>query len=187
MWEGRFITAVREGHWEYVRRSRGIRAAVILAETHEGEIILVEQDRIPIGRRFFDIADFIFIVVADEARRKFQAAAARELEEETGYRAAHMQPLGEYYSSPGMVAESFTLVRASGLTRVGEGGGVEGDDIVVHLVPRADVVSFSEQKRDEGVGIDVRLLLRMGMPGHPAAPGIQRQSRRQQGGRTGTG
>ena len=162
MWEGRFITAVREGHWEYVRRSRGIRAAVILAETHEGEIILVEQDRIPIGRRCLELPAGL---VGDDDENEIgnvEEAAARELEEETGYRAAHMQPLGEYYSSPGMVAESFTLVRASGLTRVGEGGGVEGEDIVVHHVPRADVVSFIEQKRDEGVGIDVRLLLLLG-------------------------
>ena len=162
MWEGRFITAVREGNWEYVRRSRGIRAAVILAETHEGEIILVEQDRIPIGRRCLELPGGL---VGDDDENEIgnvEEAAARELEEETGYRAAHMQPLGEYYSSPGMVAESFTLVRASGLTRVGEGGGVEGEDIVVHLVPRADVVSFIEQKRDEGVGIDVRLLLLLG-------------------------
>ena len=162
MWEGRFITAVREGNWEYVRRSRGIRAAVILAETDAGEIILVEQDRIPIGRRCLELPAGL---VGDDDENEIgnvEEAAARELEEETGYRAAHMQPLGEYYSSPGMVAESFTLVRASGLTRVGEGGGVEGEDIVVHLVPRADVVSFIEQKRDEGVGIDVRLLLLLG-------------------------
>ena len=162
MWEGRFITAVREGHWEYVRRSRGIRAAVILAETDAGESLLVEQDRIPIGRRCLELPAGL---VGDDDENEIgnvEEAAARELEEETGYRAAHMQPLGEYYSSPGMVAESFTLVRASGLTRVGEGGGVEGEDIVVHHVPRADVVSFIEQKRDEGVGIDVRLLLLLG-------------------------
>jgi ADP-ribose pyrophosphatase len=162
MWEGRFITAVREGHWEYVRRSRGIRAAVILAETHEGEIILVEQDRIPIGRRCLELPAGL---VGDDDENEIgnvEEAAARELEEETGYRATHIQPLGEYYSSPGMLAESFTLLRASGLTRVGEGGGVEGEDIVVHHVPRADVVSFIEQKRDEGVGIDVRLLLLLG-------------------------
>ena len=36
MWAGRFVTAVRDGQWEYVRRSRGIRAAVILAETDDG-------------------------------------------------------------------------------------------------------------------------------------------------------
>ena len=44
-------------------------------------------------------------------------AAARELEEETGYRAGRMEVIGEFYSSPGMVSESFTLVRASGLTK----------------------------------------------------------------------
>ncbi len=54
-----------------------------------------------------------------------ETAAARELEEETGYRAERFENLGEYYSSPGMVSESFTLLRAHGLTKVSEGGGVE--------------------------------------------------------------
>jgi len=160
MWEGRFISAVREGHWEYVRRTRGISAAVILAETDEGGIILVEQDRIPIGRRCLELP--AGLIGDDDCDDNVEKAAARELEEETGYRAAHIQPLGEYYSSPGMVAESFTLVRATGLTRVGDGGGVEGEEIVVHHVPRAEVVSFIEEKRDEGIAIDVRLLLLLG-------------------------
>ena len=160
MWEGRFISAVREGKWEYVRRTRGISAAVILAETDDGEIVLVEQYRIPIGRRCLELP--AGLIGDDYHDDNVEKAAARELEEETGYRASRIQPLGEYYSSPGMVAESFTLVRATGLIKVGEGGGTEGEDIVVHHVPRADVVSFIEEKRDEGVGIDVRLLLLLG-------------------------
>jgi len=160
MWEGRFISAVREGRWEYVRRTRGISAAVILAETDEGEIVLVEQYRIPIGRRCLELP--AGLIGDDYHDDNVEKAAARELEEETGYRAHEIQPLGEYYSSPGMVAESFTLVRATGLTKVGDGGGVEGEEIIVHHVPRADVVSFIEEKRDEGVGIDVRLLLLLG-------------------------
>ena len=160
MWEGRFISAVRDGNWEYVRRTRGISAAVILAETDDGEIILVEQSRIPIGRRCLELP--AGLIGDDYDDDNVEKAAARELEEETGYRAHEIQPLGEYYSSPGMVAESFTLVRATGLTRVGDGGGIEGEEIVVHHVPRADVVSFIEQKRDEGIGIDVRLLLLLG-------------------------
>ena len=160
MWEGRFISAVREGNWEYVRRTRGISAAVILAETDEGEIVLVEQYRIPIGRRCLELP--AGLIGDDDKDDNVEKAAARELEEETGYRAHEIQPLGEYYSSPGMVAESFTLVRATGLTKVGDGGGVEGEEIIVHHVPRADVVSFIEEKRDEGVGIDVRLLLLLG-------------------------
>jgi ADP-ribose pyrophosphatase len=160
MWEGRFISAVREGKWEYVRRTRGISAAVILAETDEGEIVLVEQYRIPVGRRCLELP--AGLIGDDYHDDNVEKASARELEEETGYRASDIQPLGEYYSSPGMVAESFTLVRASGLTKVGDGGGIEGEDIIVHRVRRADVVSFIEQKRDEGVGIDVRLLLLLG-------------------------
>ena len=92
MWEGRFITAVREGNWEYVRRSRGIRAAVILAETHEGEIILVEQDRIPIGRRCLELPAGL---VGDDDENEIgnvEEAAARELEEETGCRSANIIP-----------------------------------------------------------------------------------------------
>jgi ADP-ribose pyrophosphatase len=58
-----------------------------------------------------------------------------------------------------MVAESFTLVRASGLRRVGQGGGIDGEDIVTHLVARADVTAFVAAKRAEGVGIDVKLLI----------------------------
>jgi ADP-ribose pyrophosphatase len=58
-----------------------------------------------------------------------------------------------------MVAEGFTLVRAHGLTRIGEGGGNEHEDIEVHLVPRDDIRAFVARKRAEGVAIDVKLLL----------------------------
>ena len=86
-------------------------------------------------------------------------AAIRELEEETGYHAARMEDLGEYYSSPGMVMEAFTLFRAYDLTRVGPGGGVEGEGITVHHVPRAQLADFLAAKRAEGYAIDVRMLM----------------------------
>jgi ADP-ribose pyrophosphatase len=43
--------------------------------------------------------------------------------------------------------------------RIGEGGGDENEDINVHLVARADIANFIEQKRAEGFGVDVKLLL----------------------------
>ena len=61
-----------------------------------------------------------------------------------------------------MVSESFTLVRATGLTKVGEGGGVEGEGITPHRVALDDLRNFIAQKRAEGCGIDVRLLLLLG-------------------------
>ena len=159
MWEGRFITAVREGNWEFVRRARGIRAVVILAETDAGEVVLVEQHRVPIGGRCLELpAGLIGDDDGGEADT-VEAAALRELVEETGYRADRIERLGDFYSSPGMVAEGFTLVRAAGLERVGEGGGTEGEEIIVHHVPRGDIAAFVAAKRDEDVGIDVRILL----------------------------
>jgi ADP-ribose pyrophosphatase len=61
-----------------------------------------------------------------------------------------------------MVSEGFTLVRAHGIRRVGDGGGDENEDIIVHLVARADIPNFLEQKRAEGYGIDVKLLIFLG-------------------------
>ena len=61
-----------------------------------------------------------------------------------------------------MVSETFSLVRATGLEKVGEGGGVAGEDIVVHRVPLAMIADFIAAKRAEGVAMDVKLLLLLG-------------------------
>ena len=163
MWEGRFIAAKRRGRWEYVSRTRGIQAAVIVAidEDEEGRhILLVEQYRVPLGRFCLELPAGL---VGDDAEGEAaETAAIRELEEETGWRAARMTDLGCYYSSPGMVSESFTLLRAEDLTKVGEGGGTEHEDIAVHRVKLGDVADFVETRRREGAAIDVKLLLLLG-------------------------
>jgi ADP-ribose pyrophosphatase len=156
MWQGRFITAKRRGKWEYVSRARGIHAAVILA-VEDGHVLLVEQYRVPLQCRCLELpAGLVGDGIAGEAA---EASAARELEEETGYRADAVESLGTFYSSPGMVSESFTLVRATGLTKVGDGGGVDDEDIIVHRVPLAEVPAVVAAKRAGGVAIDVKMLL----------------------------
>ena len=162
MWEGRYIVAVRDGQWEYVRRARGIRAVVIVAETDDGDLLLVEQMRVPIGKRCLELPAGLIGDDDGGEGDTVELAALRELEEETGYRATAIVPLGEYYSSPGMVSEGFSLVRATGLTRVSDGGGVAGEDIVVHHVSRGEIASFVETQRALGLGIDVKLLLLLG-------------------------
>lgn len=159
MWQGRFVTAKRRGKWEYVARARGIRAAVILA-VEEGHVLLVEQFRVPLGRNCIELP--AGLIGDDSEGEDALIAAGRELEEETGYRAAKRESLGEYCSSPGMVSESFTLVRATGLTRVGDGGGVEGEGITPHRVALAELDSFIATKRAEGCAVDVRLLILLG-------------------------
>jgi ADP-ribose pyrophosphatase len=102
-------------------------------------------------------------LVGDEEDGEGAAAAAlRELEEETGYRAARMIDLGRFHASPGMSSEGFTLLRAEELTRVGAGGGVESEDIIVHRVPLDELAGFVAAKRAEGAAMDVKLLLLLG-------------------------
>lgn len=158
MWEGRFITAKREGKWEYVSRSRGIRAAVILAIDHE-HVLLVEQYRVPLGKNCIELPAGLVGDHDENSDEDASIAAIRELEEETGYRADSMMDCGEFFSSPGMVSESFSLFKAEGLTKVSEGGGVEGENITVHRVAITELPAFIQQKRRGGAAIDVRLLL----------------------------
>ena len=70
-----------------------------------------------------------------------------------------MVDLGRFYASPGMSSEYFTLLRAEGLTKVGEGGGTDHENIIVHRVPLADVPDFVAAKRAEGMAMDVKLLI----------------------------
>lgn len=163
MWEGRFITAKKRGRWEYVGRARGIRAAAIIALDDEPDgtrhVILVSQYRVPLSRFSLEIPAGL---VGDDAGAEGEdatAAAARELEEETGYRAARMEVLGEFYSSPGMVSEAFTLLKATGLERVSQGGGTEGENIIVHRVALKDLSRFVAEWRRAGHAVDVRIAM----------------------------
>ena len=158
MWQGKYVRAIKQGRWEYVSRTNEVRAVVIIAE-HEDKLVLVEQFRFPIGARCLELPAGL---VGDEGHiADVDETALRELEEETGFTAERIERLGDYYSSPGMLAEGFTLVRAHGLRKVGEGGGTGGEDITVHLVTRDDLPALIEQKRREGVGIDAKLLMLM--------------------------
>lgn len=158
VWQGKFITTRKRGRWEYVSRARGIKAAVILA-VDEGHVLLVEQYRVPLGCNCIELPAGL---VGDEVEGEaMELAASRELEEETGYRPAHIELVGEFHSSPGMVSESFFFVRATGLEKVSDGGGVEGENITVHRIAVADVARFVAAKRAEGCAVDAKLLMLM--------------------------
>ena len=156
MWAGKYVRALRKGRWEYVSRTNDIRAVVILAE-HEGRVILIDQPRVAVGGRCLELP--AGLVGDTDPGATVESTAVKELEEETGFTAARIERLGDFHASPGMLSESFTLVRAHGVRRIGEGGGDEHEDINVHLVPRADIPDFVRRKRKEGLAIDVKLLI----------------------------
>ncbi len=158
-WAGKFVVAKRRGRWEYAGRPHNIRAAVILA-IDAGEVILVEQYRVPTARWCLELP--AGLIGDDIEGEQALESAIRELEEETGYRAAHWEVLGEFLASPGMLSESFTLVKATGLTQVSEGGGTESEEIFVHRVPLSRIAEVVEEHRAMGHGIDVKVLLLLG-------------------------
>ncbi|MFN4039814.1 MAG: NUDIX hydrolase [Erythrobacter sp.] len=163
VWPGRFITAKRRGRWEYVGRPRNIRAAAIITIDEDADgtrhVILVSQYRVPLGRYCLEIPAGLVGDQAGSEDESALAAAARELEEETGYRASQLEIIGEFYSSPGIVSECFTLLRATRLQRVGAGGGEGDENILVHRIPVDEIADFVAAWREAGHGVDVRVAL----------------------------
>jgi len=129
---------------------------------HGDHVILVEQYRVPLGRNCLELPAGL---IGDDDSAPGEdplATARRELEEETGYSAANWHIAGEFYSSPGMVSESFTLLVARDLTKVGEGGGTDVENITVHRVPLANFAAAIEAFRAQRLAIDTRLLALLG-------------------------
>lgn len=156
VWAGKYIVAKRKGTWEFVGRANNIHAAVIVA-IDDGHVLLVEQHRVPLGGPCLELPAGL---VGDlQAGETVEASATRELEEETGYRPGRVEIIGRFASSPGMVSETFTLVTAHDLEKVGDGGGDAHEGITVHRVPLGEVADFVAAKRDDGLFIDAKMLL----------------------------
>jgi ADP-ribose pyrophosphatase len=160
VWQGKYIEVHKLGTWEFVGRTRGVSAAVILAVDDEDHVILVEQYRVPIAAWCLEMP--AGLVGDEEAGEAVEAAAARELEEETGYRPERIVNLGRFHASPGMSSEGFTLLRAEGLQKMSEGGGVAGEDIVVRRVKLSELAAFVAERRRAGLQMDAKLLLLLG-------------------------
>ena len=159
MCEGKFVRLLKRGKWEYASRTRNIGAVVVIAE-YEGKIILVDQPRVGPDCRCVELP--AGLVGDEDPDITVEQTAIKELEEETGFTGDRVERLGEFFASPGMLSESFSLVRVHGVRKIGEGGGDEHEDINVHLVARSDIPNFLEQKRAEGFGVDVKLLIFLG-------------------------
>jgi ADP-ribose pyrophosphatase len=117
-------------------------------------VLYVEQFRVPIGLRTIEMPAGLVGDSVEHRDEDVIASAHRELEEETGYRAARIELIMRGPSSAGMSSEFMAFVRATGLVRVGDGGGHPGEDITVHRVPRADCPAFLVQKMTSGYAVD---------------------------------
>jgi ADP-ribose pyrophosphatase len=155
--QGRFLTFIDEGGWEYVTRPGVTGIAVIVAVTDERRLVLVEQYRPAVHNRVIELPAGL-VGDADGRREESMAeAATRELEEETGYAAAKMDLLFEGPIAVGVSDEVVSFFGARGLKRVGPGGGDETEDITVHEVPLAELKAFLAAKVKEGLAVDPKI------------------------------
>jgi ADP-ribose pyrophosphatase len=152
-----YLRLVQEGHWTYAQRPNVSAATAIAAVTDDRQLVLVDQYRIPVHGRVIELPAGL---VGDEPGREAESleeAAERELEEEVGYRAARWRLLTCAVSSAGLTDEAVHLLLATGLTRVGVGGGNGLEDIIVHHVPLADLREWLEEQRQHGRMIDYKV------------------------------
>jgi len=165
VYDGKFLRMFKRGSWEYVERAHaGGLAAIILAVTPDDNVLFVEQFRVPLQAPTIEMpAGLVGDVHAGES---IELSAIRELEEETGWTAEHAEVLMIGPTSSGMSSEKIAFVRASGLTRVGSGGGDGDEDILVHEIPRAAAAAWLVKKMAEGFELDAKLWAGLWMIDH---------------------
>lgn len=165
LYEGQWLRLVRIGHWESCERTHGQGMAVIvIAVTPADEVLFVEQYRIPLGARTIEMP--AGLVGDDHAEDTLVDAARRELVEETGWSPGRIDVLLTGPTSSGMSNERIAFVRARDLVRVGDGGGVDDENIIVHAVPRAEAPAWLMRKRAEGFELDLKLWAGLWMIDH---------------------
>jgi ADP-ribose pyrophosphatase len=156
VYEGKYLRMVERGTWEYSERTHaGGLAAIILAVTPQDTVLFVEQFRVPLQANTIEMpAGLVGDIHAEES---IEISAIRELEEETGWTAEHAEVLMIGPTSSGSSNEKVAFVRATGLTKVGEGGGDASEDITVHEIPRIQAAAWLAQKMAEGYELDAKL------------------------------
>jgi ADP-ribose pyrophosphatase len=156
VYEGKYQRMVVRGTWEYSERTHaGGLAAIIIAVTPDDSVLFVEQFRVPLQARTIEMPAGL---VGDiDAGESIEDSAVRELEEETGWTAAHAEVLMIGPTSSGASSEKIAFVRATGLRKVGEGGGDASEDITVHEVPRTRAAAWLVEKMGQGYELDAKL------------------------------
>ena len=109
-------------------------AVAIVPVLPDGRVVMVRQYRHAAGRALLEIP----AGTLDLPGEALEAAAVRELREETGYSAAHLSLLVAFYTAPGFCTERITLFLATGLTR-GEQEPMDDEAITIEEIDIADI------------------------------------------------
>lgn len=171
--QGRWLSLRKRGRWEYAERNNPGGAVIIVAVTPGDCVLFVEQYRVSILSHTIEMPAGLVGDLVSQADESALLAAARELEEETGYRCGRVDFIHEGPSSSGMSTEMIAFVRAHDLVRVGDGGGDETENIVVHEVPRREAGAWLFARAAEGYSVDPKLFAGLWFLEHAQQAGAQ--------------
>lgn len=157
LYEGDYLRLQRTGTWEFVQRVNARGAVVILAVTPDDELLMVEQPRPALGGPVLELPAGLVGDIVGEEDEALTVAAARELEEETGYRPARLEYMTGGPPSAGLSSETLWFYRARDLERVGAGGGDDSEDITVHAIALDDVDRWLAAREAEGLPVDPKI------------------------------
>lgn len=126
----------RQSDFEIIRHPGG---AALLPILPDGRVLLISQFRPAIGKMIYEIPAGRL-----EPGESPQDCAARELQEEAGYLAAQVVPLGGLWSTPGFCDEYIHLFYATGLVKSAQ--ELEPDEVIeLCPVPLEEALTMIEK------------------------------------------
>ena len=158
LYTGKFLKLLDRQGWEYVDRpaSKGV---VQIVATYKGSILVVEQFRWAQGAVVISLPGGLVEDSTENAERDLEAAAHRELLEETGFAAGRMAPILTGPISPGMTTETITFFVAHDLRPIGPPRG-DGDEVItLHQIPAAGIFDWLKAREETKALVDLKLYL----------------------------
>jgi len=174
--EWRRVTVERIGGDRHVRYIVGHPGAVAIlaidaakdaAVTRNSEMLLVRQYRAPVGRLLLEVPAGT-LDLHDGVTEEPQLAAERELEEETGLRAASWRHLRSFFTAPGFTSERMELFLALGLSEAGADARTPDEDEAIEAV-RLTIAEAAEAVR-RGAIVDAKSLIAIAAAERLATP-----------------
>jgi ADP-ribose pyrophosphatase len=154
LFQGKHLKFLDRDGWEYVEHCTAPEAAMVVALTDRGEIVLTEEFRPAMNAFVIALPSGL---VGDEGPEDAIVAARRELQEETGHAASRFRRLARGPGSAGQSSEGITFFLAEGVRASGEQAEHDRGKIRVHVVPLARLLSWARARERAGRVVDPKI------------------------------